>query len=228
MEGTPLEFTDRLSVEVVDYMGSDLTPVNAARVSLNQHSDTLSDKDIGLMGFLLRNRHSSPFEHATVSFLVEVPLFVRSEWHRHRTQSYNEWSGRYSEYVPKFYMPNRDRPLIQQGKPGAYTFTPGTPEQYDRMRGSIDYICSAAWVEYQAMLKDGVAKEVARIVLPPNLFTKFYATANLRNWLGFLSLRTDPTAMEEIRLAAAQVETRLHHLFPNVMNLWDEYGRGAV
>src|SRR5689334_6121690 len=149
MSDIAVEFTDELTVDLVDHMGSDLTAVNAARVSLNQHSDEFTEKDAGLLKFLMRSRHASPFEHSVATFLVECPLFVRSEWHRHRTQSFNEWSGRYSEYVPRFYLPNDDRPLTQVGKPGAYTFTPGSEQQYAILRESYEYSCSTAWVEYQ-------------------------------------------------------------------------------
>ena len=92
MSDVTLDYTDELSVDLVDHMGSDLTAVNAARVSLNQHSDEFTDRDAGLLKFLMRSRHASPFEHSVATFLVECPLFVRSEWHRHRTQSFNEWS----------------------------------------------------------------------------------------------------------------------------------------
>lgn len=223
-----IEFTSELSAVLVDSLGSDLTVINAARISLKQHSEVFSNADDGLLRFLMKNRHASPFEHCIATFLVECPLYVRSEWHRHRTQSYNEMSGRYTELMPKFYVPNEARPLIQQGKPGAYNFTPGSEAQFKRMQNATQYICSSAWLEYQDMLADGIAKEVARIVLPVTTFTKFYATANLRNWLGFLSLRTDPTAMEEIRNLAGQVETLLHHKFPATLNAWDQFGRGGI
>lgn len=223
-----LEFTDELTVGLVDHMGTELSIVNAARVSFNEASQEMTDRDRGLLRFLLRNRHASPFEHVTATFLVECPLFVRSEWHRHRTQSFNEWSGRYSEYIPRFYVPNPDRPLIQQGKAGDYHFVVGSNEQYETVDESYHYACGVCWVEYTHMLDKGIAKEVARNVLPVTTYTKFYATANLRNWINFLSLRAEEHALYEIRQLAGQVETILHRYYPETLNAWDEYGRGPV
>lgn len=224
-----VELSSILSAELVDHMGTELSIVNAARVSLNQHSDEFTAKDAGLLAFLMKNRHASPFEHCTATFLVTAPIFVAREWHRHRTQSYNEVSGRYTELKPLFYAPDLDRPLIQVGKPGAYHFeVPDTDDEYYelwRTRRSVAQFC---WDAYQAELDRGIAKEVAREVLPINIYTSWYATANLRNWLGFLSLRTDKQAMHEIRMIAGEIETKLHRLFPTVLNHWDEFGRGSI
>lgn len=224
-----VELTSELKAELVDIMGNELTIVNAARVSLNQHSDEFTEKDAGLISFLMRNRHASPFEHCTASFLISAPILVAREWHRHRTQSYNEVSGRYTEMKPLFYAPDLDRPLIQIGKPGAYHFeVPNDDQEYYRLWKTRREVAQFCWDAYQEELNRGIAKEVAREVLPINLYTGWYATANLRNWLGFLSLRTDKQAMHEIRMIAGQIETVLHKKFPTVLDAWDEFGRGSI
>jgi thymidylate synthase (FAD) len=224
-----IELISDLKATMLDHMGSQLTIVNAARVSLDKSSAELTESDLGLLKYLMKNRHASPFEHCVVQFLIEAPIFVAREWHRHRTQSYNEMSGRYTELKPVFYAPDYDRPLIQVGKPGAYRFEQAKDdiiniELYKDMRFS----CQTAWNAYQRQIAAGVAKEVARMVLPVTIYTKWYATGNLRNWLNFISLRTDPQALYEIRYLAGQVETNLHKLYPDVLNNWDEFGRGGI
>lgn len=233
---TPLTFRDDMGVELIDSMGSDLTCARAAWVSTA--SDTRDDPEPGhiegLIGYLIRSRHASPFEHATLTFAIEAPLFVVREWMRHRTQSYNEVSGRYTELPGVFYLPPDGRPCRQVGKPGAYTY-----EQDETTlrtaQGGLEVAYRHAWDAYQLMLKDGVAREVARIALPVGLYTRWYATANLRNWLGFLSLRTtsDQAAvpsfpMEEIRWAANQLEAFIAERFPITHAAWVQAGRTTL
>lgn len=226
---TQIELTSDLSCELVDHMGTDLTVVNAARVSLNQHSETMSEKDSGLVKFLMKNRHASPFEHCQITFLIDAPIFVAREWHRHRTQSFNEVSGRYTELKPRFYAPNYDRPLIQVGKPGAYRFEiPEDDIMYINLYRDFRFACQTAWDTYERLLSEGYAKEVARMVLPVNTFTGWYATGNLRGWLNFLSLRSEGQAMHEIRNLAYQVEDTLYGLYPIAVEAWDKAGRGAL
>lgn len=224
-----IELTDELKVELVDFMGKDLTVVNAARVSLNQHSDEWSEREAGLVSFLMRNKHASPFEHCQASFLITAPIFVAREWHRHRTQSFNEVSGRYTQLLPKFYAPGYERPLIQVGKPGAYHFeVPEDGTKHLKLLSRFRYAAQTCWNEYEEMLDEGYAKEVARMVLPVNIYTSWYATGNLRNWAGFLALRTDGQAMFEIRDLAFQAEGFLTHLFPATMAEWDKNGREHI
>jgi|SRR5581483_10185944 len=211
-----------LTADLVQSMGDDLSVVNAARVSLQKHSEAVGAADIGLIKFLMKNRHTSPFEHTSATFLIDAPIFVAREWHRHRTQSYNEVSGRYSKLQMRFYVPAPERPLVQQGKPGEYTFTPGTTMQYVTLLDSIHDACHRAEKEYEQMLEAGIAKEVARMVLPVNTYTSWYATANLLNWLRFLDLRTHGTAMWEIRQLAWQVHDQLVELYPVSMEAWAE------
>jgi thymidylate synthase (FAD) len=207
-------FTDKIGVTLVDSMGGDESVVHAERK--------------GLLNFLMTNRHASPFEHVTATFLVECPIFVVREVHRHRTFSYNEVSGRYSVLEPKFYIPNEDRPLQQIGKVGAYNFAPGTELQQEHTREQLTAAYTAAWGHYQFLLNQGVAKEVARMVLPVGIYTSFYMTGNLRNFLNFLVLRTSQDALYEIREMAFQIETKLRTVAPTCLDLWDENNRRGL
>lgn len=206
---TDIEFVTSTSVELIRTNASDDMVAMAAWVSNDMDSvERLADKDKveGLIKFLYKNRHMSPFEHGQFTFKVDVPLFVRSEWHRHRTQSYNEVSGRYTQMAPRLYLAPSERPLIQEGKMGAYYFVAGSDEQYAVYLREKQLSAEEDIARYHRLLNLGIAKEVARTELPLSLMTQFYATVNPRNLMAFLDLRTDPTALYEIRQAAGQVE----------------------
>lgn len=228
MRPSQIKLTDKLSADLVSHMGTELSIVNAARVSLNQSSDEMAEKDQGLLAFLMKNRHASPFEHCVATFRISAPIFVAREWHRHRTQSYNELSGRYSELLPLFYVPTGDRPLKQVGKPGAYRFECGTDQEMRMVHREAQFAYQTAWNAYETMLEQGVAKEVARIVLPVSTYTAWFATANLRAWINFLSLRAEENALYEIRDLAFEVEKKLFGLFPVTLEAWDRAGRGPL
>ena len=209
---TDIEFRSDMRVAYVDHMGNDKRIAQAARVSTgNDQSDRPHE---GLVRRLWQDQHTSTFEHNTLTVRVEVPIFVAREWMRHRTQAFNEISGRYSEMEPIFYVPGEDRPLVQTGKAMDYRREAGSPI----LRAVTDRLMriagKGAWRLYEYMLRKGVAREVARNVLPVSLYTRFYATANLRNWLHFVELRTDETALWEIRQAALMVEGLISGLWP--------------
>jgi thymidylate synthase (FAD) len=192
---------------------SDLAVVNAARVSFNQESDEMTDRDRGLIRFLMRERHGSPFEHGYFRFVVKAPIFVVREHHRHRAgHSYNEWSGRYAKMEPEFYVPEHVR--TQVGKPGAYSFEPVDEETAEFARGEVRRAAEAAFRAYEEMLERGVAKEVARAVLPVGTFTKYYWSCNPRSLMHFCSLRNHESAQYEIRQYAAAAEMFLERLMP--------------
>src|SRR4029077_17367532 len=139
-------------------LASDLAVVNGARVSFNQASQQLDERDAGLIRFLMRERHGSPFEHGSFRFVVKAPLFVVREHHRHRAgHSYNEWSGRYSRMEPEFYVPDYVR--TQVGKPGAYSFEEVSPEVREATREEIRAAAEQAFEAYERMLEQDVAKE---------------------------------------------------------------------
>src|SRR5205823_5433574 len=165
-------------------LASDLAVVNGARVSFNQASDQMGERDEGLIRFLMRERHGSPFEHGYFRFVVKAPLFVVREHHRHRAgHSYNEWSGRYSKMEPEFYVPDFVRTQI--GKPGAYSFEDVDEETRERTQREIAENAERAFQSYERMLEQGVAKEVARAVLPLSTYTKYYWSCNPRSLMHF-------------------------------------------
>jgi thymidylate synthase (FAD) len=194
-------------------LASDLAVVNGARVSFNQESEEMSDRDAGLIRFLVRERHGSPFEHGYFRFLVKAPLFVVREHHRHRAgHSYNEWSGRYSKMDAEFYIPDNVR--TQVGKPGNYSFEPVDDQVRDEVRREIEENAQRAFEAYERMLEQGVAKEVARAVLPLSTYTKYYWSCNPRSLMHFCGLRNHENAQYEIRQYAAAAETFLERLMP--------------
>ena len=194
-------------------LASDLAVVNGARVSFNQESDEMSDRDAGLIRFLVRERHGSPFEHGYFRFLVKAPLFVVREHHRHRAgHSYNEWSGRYSKMDAEFYVPDNVR--TQVGKPGNYSFEPVEDHVRDDVRRELEENAQHAFEAYERMLEQGVAKEVARAVLPLSTYTKYYWSCNPRSLMHFCSLRNHEAAQFEIQQYAAAAESFLEKQMP--------------
>jgi thymidylate synthase (FAD) len=192
---------------------SDLAVVNAARVSFNVLSDEMTERDEGLIRFLMRERHGTPFEHGYFRFIVKAPIFVVREHHRHRSgHSYNEWSGRYSKLEPEFYVPDDVR--TQVGKPGAYTFEPVEPAVRESAREEIRSAAEGAFAAYERMLEQGVAKEVARMVLPLALYTKYFWSCNPRSLMHFCSLRNSEHAQLEIREYAKAAEDFLQRVMP--------------
>lgn len=205
---------------------SDLAVVNAARVSFNETAQELSDRDAGLIGFLMRERHGSPFEHGYFRFVVKAPIFVVREHHRHRAgHSYNEWSGRYSQLEKEFYVPDNVRTQI--GKPGAYTFEPVSDELRELTRKEIEEVGAHAFETYERLLAEGVAKEVARTVLPLSTYTKYYWSCNPRSLMHFCSLRNHEAAQYEIQQYAAAAERFLEQHMPVTHAAFIERGRIA-
>jgi thymidylate synthase (FAD) len=194
-------------------LASDLAVANGARVSFNQAAEELSERDEGLIRFLMRDRHGSPFEHGYFRFIVKAPLFVVREHHRHRAgHSYNEWSGRYSKMRAEFYVPDNVR--TQLGKPGAYTFEPVDEETRKAARGEIEQASQRAFEAYERMLDEGVAKEIARMVLPLNMYTTYYWSCNPRSLMHFCSLRNSEFAQYEIQQYAQAAEAFLERAMP--------------
>ena len=213
MPDTVVQVLDKGFLALDGALASDLAVVNGARVSFNQESDEMAERDEGLIRFLIRERHGSPFEHGYFRFLVKAPLFVVREHHRHRAgHSYNEWSGRYSKMEAEFYVPEFVR--TQVGKPGAYSFEPVSDEVRDATRREIEENAERAFESYERMLELGVAKEVARAVLPLSTYTKYYWSCNPRSLMHFCGLRNHENAQFEIRQFAAAAETFLERLMP--------------
>ena len=205
-----------MRVELIKTNASDEDVARAAWVSnFGEDSRTKDTTRIRkLIDFLYRNEHMSPFEHGSFTFFVDVPIFVAREFMRHRTFSYNEVSGRYTEMKPRFYVPPGNRPIIQAGKIGSYKFVTGTENQYLDIGDSSTYAYQEAWNAYAGMRENGIANEVARNPLSLGMYTQFYATCNPRNLMHFLELRTDPQALWEIRDTAEQMEEYLEDAMP--------------
>lgn len=220
-----LTFETQSTAELVKHSASDEDVAYAAWVS-NFGGDARA-KDAGriegLINFLYRERHMSPFEHGSFTFFVDTPIFVAREFMRHRTWSYNETSGRYKELEPRFYHVPADRPLVQTGKVGSYRFEPGTEAQYARLSSETTDAYQQSWHSYKVMLEQGVAREVARNVLPVGTMTQFYATANPRNVMQFLTLRNDPNALQEIRDVAVQIEAAFAESMPLTYAAYKKY-----
>jgi len=224
-----LDVHDHGHVILEDMMGNELSIVNSARVSFNQESTELSERDKGLINFLMRERHSTPFERIVFSFDVRAPLFVVREWERHRLASYNEESARYSVIKEDFYVPRGDYIRTQHGKPGAYYFEPVEDrELVSDAEYHIERAQREAFRTYNYLLDKGIAKEVARTVLPVGMFSRFKVTMNLRALLNFLSLRNHEHAQREIRDYAIAVESLVTAEFPFVMEKWNEHGRVPI
>ncbi|CAB4762220.1 unannotated protein [freshwater metagenome] len=232
-------FRDDMTVELVKSSASDADVIWAARVStagettLEKVGES-SDRDAGLINYLARERHGSPFEHTSMTFFVSAPIFVFREFMRHRIASYNEESGRYRELRPVFYIPNKDRKLVQVGKTGAYTFIDGTPEQLDITVNAIKETCIVAYENYQKILASGVAREVARAVLPVTLYSSMYVTMNARALMNFLSLRTSSEGshfpsypQREIEMVAEKMEKHFAQLMPMTYGAFQKSGRIA-
>ena len=232
-------FREDMSVELVKSSASDADVVWAARVS-TAGDKSLEDvgvdasKSEGLLNYLARERHGSPFEHTSMTFFVSAPIFVFREFMRHRIASYNEESGRYRELKPVFYVPSKDRKLVQIGKAGSYTFVEGTSEQYEITVASIKETCQLAYENYQKMLTAGVAREVARAVLPVTLYSSMYVTMNARALMNFLSLRTARDGshfpsypQREIEMVAEKMEAHFAKLMPITYGAFEKSGRIA-
>jgi thymidylate synthase (FAD) len=162
--------------------------------------------DEGLIRFLMRDRHGSPFEHNAFRFHVRCPIFVAREWFRHRIGSFNEFSMRYAKATDDFYVPEPADVRTQVGKPGAYTFEPVDEELAEETRRELEALYEQAYATYARLVEKGVARELARSVMPVGSYTQFYWTVNARALMNFVSLRNSEFAQLEIRRYAEAVE----------------------
>ena len=208
-------------VELVQHMGEDITVVNSARVSFGVEKSVLDDKDKKLINYLIKHRHTSTLEHNIATFRIKVPLFVRSQHHRHRTWSYNEISRRYTDSNLEFYLPKTFRTQHSSNRQASNLDESINPliTQND---SSISVLCNEALHRhvkssltlFDEMIEKGVAKEQARMILPQNLYTEYYATANLNNILKFIELRTHEGAQLEIQVLANAMLDIISELWP--------------
>ena len=210
-------------VELVDHMGSDLTIVNSARVSFGKSKTLLDEKDVKLIKYLVKNKHTSTFEHNTVTFRIKVPLFVRSQHHRHRTWSYNEISRRYTDFDIEFYQPDSFRTQHKTNRQASnasslinpvvgFMKVPNGASSTAHQLVRLHHERSLAL--YNSLLSAGICREQARGVLPQNMYTEYYGTCNLSNLLKFIQLRTHSGAQWEIQQLAKAMLKLAQELWP--------------
>jgi thymidylate synthase (FAD) len=214
-------------VRLDDSMAGDLSVVNGARVSFARHKTEMDEADEGLIRFLMRDRHGTPFEHNAFRFHVRAPLFVAREWFRHRVGSFNEFSMRYAKATEDFYVPEPEDVRSQVGKPGAYSFEPVEPELADATREELQALYDNAYATYTRLVEQGIARELARLVMPMGAYTEFYWTVNARSLMNFVSLRAAETAQREIRRYAEACERFFAEKMPVTYSAFVDSGRVA-
>lgn len=216
--GETIKVLDHGFVRYVDHMGSDQRICEAARVSYHASSKG-EESDRKLIKYLWKNRHTSPFEMAKITLNIKMPVFVMRQYVRHRMQNLNEVSARYTELPNEFYIPDKwriqDTKNKQSSKDGEISHTYWCQE--------VNILCSRAYELYQHMLQDGIAREMARIVLPVNIYTEIYACWDLKNLLHFITLRDDAHAQFEIQQYAIAIKSILSELFPWTMEAYAEF-----
>ena len=222
-----LRVLDHGFVRLDDAMASDLSVVNGARVSFARHKTEMDESDEGLIRFLMRDRHGTPFEHNSFRFHIRCPIFVAREWMRHRVGSFNEFSMRYAKASDDFYVPEPEDVRSQVGKPGAYSFEPVDPELAEQTREELRAVYDAAYETYVRLTELGVARELARLVMPMGAYTEFYWTVNARSLMNFVSLRAAETAQREIRRYAEACERFLAEKMPVTYDAFVQNGRVA-
>lgn len=219
---------DQGFVRLVDYMGGDQRIVQAARVSYGEGTKT-HRQDAGLIDYLLRNEHTSPFEQVVLTFHTKMPVFVARQWVRHRTARLNEISGRYSVMPDEFYLPALEDVAEQStdNKQGRMA-DPMAPERATEVQKAIAEVHSQAYEGYTKLLEGGTARELARVVLPLSLYTEWYWQIDLHNLFRFLKLRMDPHAQKEIRAYAVVMKDLAAKVCPLAFESFDRHLSGGV
>ncbi|MEM9400429.1 MAG: FAD-dependent thymidylate synthase [Verrucomicrobiota bacterium] len=205
-------------VRYIDHLGSDIRIVESARISYKSPSKG-EDQDKRLLKYLYRNRHTSPFEQCSITFNIKMPIFIMRQFVRHRTFRLNEWSARYSELQDEFYVPDQWRVADDKNKQGSQSGDLDHAKITDEVKSFNDQ----AFQTYQSLLDQGVARELARTVLPVSIFTEVYVNCDLHNLLHFLHLREDDHAQWEIREIARGMREVAQALFPWTFEAYHEY-----
>lgn len=215
-------FGDNLGfIELIDILGGDHSVVASARVSHYVDGSKGIDNDTKLIKYLMKNRHTSPFESVVLTFRIKVPLFVRGQWHRHRTWSYNEVSRRYtSENIDEFFYPTQWRAQDIKNKQSSVE---SAEIDSDVWNSKLEVHVKKSLELYNEMIREGIAREQARMVLPQNMYTMYYGTVNLHNLFHFLGLRIHPHAQEEIRFYAYAIIDMLKKVIPISFEAWWDY-----
>lgn len=227
-----VDLSSDITVKLVRHMASDDYVVQAAQVSSKGENNPDTEPQ-RLINALLKGKHGSPFEHTAFTFFVEAPIFVFREWHRHRIASINEMSGRYTVLPGKFYVPDENRNVINVGTKMKPDFKPSLEATLD-IQAILFHSSQVAWEQYHWMLEVGIANEVARLVLPLNVYSQMYWTVNARSLMNFLSLRSrqDGAAyvsypQREIQMGAEKIEDIFAELMPATYKAFIDNGRIA-
>ena len=215
------------SVDYVNHMGDDLTVVNSARVSFGVEKEELDERDKKLINYLIRHKHTSTLEHNLITFRFTVPLFVRSQHHRHRTWSYNEISRRYTDVNIQFYEPLAFRTQHKSNRQASNAeelinpeIMSGVTEAMEQTTSLVRFHHAESLSLFNRMIEAGVCREQARGVLPQNLYTEYYGTVNLSNLLKFIDLRTHEGAQWEIQKVAEACLEIATDLFPETVGAY--------
>ena len=217
------------TVEYVQHMGEDITVVNSARVSFGKHKEVMDEKDRKLIKYLIRHRHTSTLEHNLITFRFVVPLFVRSQHHRHRTWSYNEISRRYTAENIRFYEPKSFRTQHKSNRQASNTDDLSDPILFPDLSDSDFGVAASQVVRehhqksvdlYNNLMSKGICREQARGVLPQNMYTEYYGTVNLNNLLKFIDLRTHAGAQWEIQKVAEACLEIATGLYPETVGAY--------
>jgi len=192
---TYYDVLDKGFLKLIDFIGGDLKVVLAARVSFDM-TPKGDEKNKKLLEYLLKNGHLTPFEHSVFQFHVKCPIFIARQWMRHRWGSFNEVSSRYTEVKEEFYIPKKFRVQDIKNRQGSVE-DPSLPN--DKLLKEYENAIENSYRTYELLIKNGVAREMARMVLPVSQYTQFYWTVNARSLLNFLKLRLDDHAQYEIR-----------------------------
>ena len=209
-------------VGLIDHLGSEATIVNAARVSFGKLKKEIDERDVTLLHYLIDNKHTSPLEHLVFTFSIHCPLFIRGQWHRHRTWSYNEISRRYTEVDLEFYTPPKLRRQAETNRQASVD----SPDFEDAaLRKMIAEQNERSLALYNSLLEAGVCREQARGVLPQNMMVTFWGTVNLNNLLHFLELRDSEHAQWEIREYAKAIKKLIKPIIPNVASYFEKHGQ---
>lgn len=215
--GQPIPVLDHGIIRVVDYMGNDSAVVQAARVSYGTGTKSTRE-DAGLINYLMRNRHTTPFEMCEIKWHIKLPIFVARQWIRHRTTNVNEYSARYPVLDAEYYIPTSFRSQDIKNKQGSGADL--DLEESERIRQDLIEACDSAYARYLSMLSAGVSRELARAVLPVNFYTQWYWKIDLHNLLHFLNLRCDEHAQYEIRCYASRMSEIVRMWVPTVHEAW--------
>ncbi|MEM9444132.1 MAG: FAD-dependent thymidylate synthase [Verrucomicrobiota bacterium] len=217
-KGYTIPILDKGFVRYIDHLGSDTRIVESARISYKSPSKG-EEQDKKLLRYLYRNRHTSPFEQCNITFNIKMPIFIMRQFVRHRTFRLNEWSARYSELMDEFYVPTEWRSPDEKNKQGSTT----AGLDHDKLTNQVETFNKQAYETYRSLLEQGVARELARTVLPVSIFTEIYVNCDLHNLLHFLHLREDHHAQWEVREVARGMREIAEALYPWTFEAYQEF-----